>query len=474
MDNYRHYEGFDIVPFTKMELIDEEAYPSNVRVKKKMTIGEFMAAWAKDKDLSPLSVRPWSMVGRQNGTVRPDATLDDPNMTIEDAAVRYGYKHVLRLWIEDGVAAGDGTYKFGKDEVALHKTGDKPILLFLKMFDVETQKLYGVGCFYASNGDKVVDLGPTILKLLGWSTGTNYRVFEEIKQGMIDSLKAKATLAQAELQDGDIVAVQKHTSEKETAEVVGKFSDLREHYDHLLNRIRVHFYPKNGVTTDRQQFDLVLNKRINYTQLTQNVGTHLDSDPTHLRFSPVNAANGKPKAPIKHSTTYNLGQMLNQNYSMYGTASQRTDALYYEVLECPLTELENRKFVKLTYLPATDEHDKPEVIEVLVLKNGTVTDVVDQLRSKLTIKPEDVNRIRIYEVHNKKLHKDLPLTYAVTNFNEYAEIIAEPRLQEEIDGGEGTALISCFHFDREISKSFGYPFVFLIKQVSVLVHRETS
>jgi ubiquitin carboxyl-terminal hydrolase 7 len=177
--NFRNYEGFDIVPFNKVELVSELAYPKIHRVKKKMTIEGFVDMVAKDMGVKTHLVRPWCMVGRQNSTVRPDIPLNVPEMTVEEATMRYGHKQVLRIWIEEAVSvAADGSAIFGDATVELHKTGDKPILLFLKAFDVETQKLYGVGSFYASNGDKVSELSPYIVKLLGWPAATPHRVFE--------------------------------------------------------------------------------------------------------------------------------------------------------------------------------------------------------------------------------------------------------------------------------------------------------
>jgi ubiquitin carboxyl-terminal hydrolase 7 len=40
-------------------------------------------------------------------------------------------------------------------------------------------------------------------------------IMQEIKQGMIEPMKAKSTLSQAELQDGDVVTVQRVISDKE-------------------------------------------------------------------------------------------------------------------------------------------------------------------------------------------------------------------------------------------------------------------
>jgi ubiquitin carboxyl-terminal hydrolase 7 len=240
--------------------------------------------------------------------------------------------------------------------------------------------------------------------------------------------------------------------------------------------VTVKFYHRSGlITAEWPQFDLVLTKRINYATLAQKAGERLGVDPTHIRFSPVNANNGKPKAPIKHTSNYNLAQMLSQGFSAYAgqTSASRNDALYYEVLECSLQELENRKVIKVTYLPATDEHEKEHILELLVPKTGNVQDMIALLQKKCEVDDKTAQRIRVYEVHNKKIHKDFPLSYPVTNFNEYADIVAEPRLEEELGPlGEDERLINCFHYDREIGKSFGYPFVFLAKAVSNLSLRQ--
>jgi ubiquitin carboxyl-terminal hydrolase 7 len=121
----------------------------------------------------------------------------------------------------------------------------------------------------------------------------------------------------------------------------------------LANRIKITLLPKN--TEDQVEpnggiFELILNKKNSYNQLAAKVGAHLKVDPTHVRFCPINVNNHRPKLPIKHTTTYQVGQLLH-GYSAYGTPSHRPDGLYYEVLECSMAELEMRKFLKVTWLP---------------------------------------------------------------------------------------------------------------------------
>jgi ubiquitin carboxyl-terminal hydrolase 7 len=145
--------------------------------------------------------------------------------------------------------------------------------------------------------------------------------------------------------------VNAYTSIRSAAFVAaGKMIDAREFYDNLLHKIRVKFAPRYD---EGKELELDLSKRMTYNVLAQRVAEALgpDVDPTHLRFSPVNASNGRPKVPVRHTTTHNLGAILTPGYNNYGaTINQRPDALYYEILEVSMSELETRKNLKVTWL----------------------------------------------------------------------------------------------------------------------------
>lgn len=252
----------------------------------------------------------------------------------------------------------------------------------------------------------------------------------------------------------------------------GKHIDVREFYDLLLHKIRVKFAPKVGEEGD--EFELDLSKRMNYATLAIKVAERLgpDVDPTHIRFCPVNATNGRPKAPIRHVTHHNLGAMLTPGFQTYGTAlNQRNDALYYEVLEVSMSELETRKVIKVTWLP--EGLSKEETYEVLVPKNGTVADIIAALRRKTPvdhITDEMANRVRVYETHACKIYKECPLSYPVANLNDFSQLYAEPTPEGEGKGEideDNEYLISALHFDKELSKAHGVPFLFLMKKDEV-------
>lgn len=88
-----------------------------------------------------------------------------------------------------------------------------------------------------------------------------------------------------------------------------------------------------------------------YEQLSLKVAEHLKVEPTHLRFTTVTNT-GKPKVAIKYTPQGTLNSFLFPGpYTYAGNSMQRSDALFYEVLDMPLKELEQRKAIKVVWLP---------------------------------------------------------------------------------------------------------------------------
>lgn len=87
-----------------------------------------------------------------------------------------------------------------------------------------------------------------------------------------------------------------------------------------------------------------------YDGLSEKVGEKLGVDGTHLRFYTVNASSNNPRTAVKR----NQNQLL-QNILVpagYGqlNMNQRSDALFFEVLDMSLAELDTKKSIKLTLL----------------------------------------------------------------------------------------------------------------------------
>ncbi len=131
-----------------------------------------------------------------------------------------------------------------------------------------------------------------------------------------------------------------------------RFEDAKEYYDFLVNKklIRFQSHPTRNDEVQFPGFDLVLNSRISYDQLAEKIGARVGVDPTHLRFYTVNGTTGNPRGAIKRGLTATLGSILSPTgYGAINT-NQRSDALYFEVLDMSLAELDTKKNVKITYL----------------------------------------------------------------------------------------------------------------------------
>ena len=337
--SFQSHHGFDLTS-TDLDAKDP-ASPSMHKVLRSKKVSEFAKEMADERGLDVNGMRFWVMVNRQNKTTRPDQVINDPEITLADAYSKFGTKgSTFRLWMEVAETGADGK--------PLPWPDHESVLIFLKNFDVTTQTLSGVGPVYARKSQKVAELAPTILSKMNWPAGTEFMLFEEIKHNMIDVMKPKQTFQQSEIQDGDIITFQRTMKEGELP-ATALYTDARQFYDYLLNRMEVEFSDIKADTDEK--FVLALSRKMTYDQFSKKVGEHLNVDPTHLRFSPVLASTGKPKAPLKRSTTSTLAQILNGQYGTYGYTVHRSDALYYEVLDMSLSDYESKKCFKVTLLP---------------------------------------------------------------------------------------------------------------------------
>lgn len=357
---FQAHHGFDL---TSYEL--EQTDPASAQVHRLLRttkVGEFAATVAEQLGLEHDQVRFWVMVGRQNKTNRPDQPIRDVDITMEEAMNKYGSRgRPFYLWAENAPRdEEDGKAQFPDPNQAVG--GNVPILVFLKYFDVKEQTLTGVGHVYVRKLDKVSEIAPQINKIMQWDPTTSILLFEEIKYSMIEAMKPKQTFQQSEIQDGDIICFQQNLPDLDPSTVT--YTDARQYYDYLLNRIPVSFYPKPG--TEGEAFVLSLSKKMTYDQFSAKVGDHLKVDPTHIRFATISVTNNKIKMWIKRGMNHNLQQILQSQFSSYGGyATHRGDALYYEVLETSLADYETKKIMKVIWL--SDGISKEVSISILLL-----------------------------------------------------------------------------------------------------------
>lgn len=494
---FKAYRGTDLIPWNPVA--DEEsdpAIPKIYRLLKSMTVADFTAFIAQQQGADVELIRPWIMVNRQNGTVRPDHPLMWPDMTLQEAADKFSTRNSgFRVFMEETHRNADGEPVWLNDEPVVPSSPtvngnipaqQKPIIIFLKHFDIDRQVLQGVGHVYMSPYDKAQDLAAPILGLMGWEAGVHLELFEEIKQNYIEPMKPKNTLVASEIQDGDIVCFQRHLSEAEAAAIREKSPTAAlsapHFYDFLINRMYVTFTPKAHPPDSVQfrpgaedTFRIALSKKDGYDALSMKVAEYLSSictapvDPSHLRFTTVNAQSWKQRNVVKRQPGTTMANILlgTGGYGYGYAPAQSTDHLYYEVLEMSLTDLEQRKVVKIVWL--SEGITKEELFDLLIHKQAQFTEVLSMLQKRASLPDEILDQIRFYEVHSNKVYKILPLSHSVNAMNEFMTVYAEriPEEEKEMDKEKGDRLIYCFHFEKEPSTSWGVPFVFMLKNDEV-------
>ena len=484
-NQFKQYQGFDLAVWEGDS--EEKSAPVHYRILRSSTVGEFSAKIAEDNNVPAEHVRLWVLVNRQNSTSRPDQPLLDPVVTVEQAWIGHASRDkFFRIWAEFATHLEEG--KAVWPETQPHAGTNVSILVFLKYFDPVTQSLTGVGHAYVRKFAKVSEILPQIAKIMGWSVDSlpSLSLFEEIKHSMIEPMKPKVTFQQAEIQDGDIICFQKTLSDHETSEYkrASKSANTREFYDYLLNRTTVHMYPRPSNAThgsSYEPFDITLSRKTMYDQFAAKIGEKLKADPTHIRFMTAHYTTGKPKLVVKRNPNQSLYQMLNPQFSSYNL-NQRNDCLYFEVMDMSLAELEMKKALKVVWVGenCSNEvsHDstftslslkltiRKEFYELLVAKNGTIQDVLAELKRKGELDDATIAETRLYAMQNNKISKELGADYPVASIMDNAPLMAQYVPEQELVHAQDDQSVCVFHFDKEASKTHGVPFKFYVKTVS--------
>ncbi|EGG09841.1 uncharacterized protein MELLADRAFT_42507 [Melampsora larici-populina 98AG31] len=464
-ETFRAHEGFDLALFDDRTMPPSEL--PTFRVAKQQPFLDFKSKLAQDLGYQPHQIRLWVLVNRQNKTVRPDTVVSesDPTLTMEVVRDKMASKaHDLKLYLEvldptpDGLTPSDPK--------------DSPLMIFVKYFDVTGQTLAGVGHFYVYRNQKVGDVIPAINRRMNFPENTPLKLYEEIKPGMIDPMKPKATFLQSEIQDGDIICFQIELSDKEHLDLEKQqhYVNPPQFYDFFTNRVLVQFKPRYDDMTSSAEFDLLLSKKMTYDVMASRVGEKLNHDPMKLRFT--NSHQGNPKTVIRRASAQ--GTVADMIQSSYTNAP--SNVLFYELLEMSIAEIETKRNVKVTW---TGAHNRDEgQHSFLMPKTSSMHDVADKLSTLVKFSENSTGKIKLFTIHEGRIQKIFAGGEILRDVNDVEDIYAEEVQIEEIVGNEdngngltdsggagngGGKLIDVYHFQKEQTRHHGIPFKFLIK-----------
>lgn len=449
-ETFAHHEGFDLATF------DDKGWPASelptFRVLKNEPYQTFKGRVAQHFNYPESHFRLWVLVNRQNKTVRPDTHIpeNDPSLTVD----------VVR----NSMAARQNDLRLYLDVIPDPSKPDPPpqsIMVFLKHFDTSKQTLLGVGKTYVPRNSKVGDLAPIINERMRWTPGTPIKLYEEIKPGMIELMKPKLSFAQSEIQDGDIICFQVDLPEKDIHDFdsQGLHSNPVQFYDFLQNRVKISFRPKNEEPSeDRPEFELVLSKKQNYDVMSQKAGERLRHDPIKLRFTTTNPTNHTPKAILKRSLNQSIAEIIQPSYTNHQNA-----LILYEKLDVSIVELETKRQLKVIW---TGIHNKEEGVESFLMpKTSPVHDLALELSKRVSLTPGGTGKIRVFEISKDgKTQKEFTGSEMIGNIPDPVELYAEEVPREELEADDSDKVIGVFHFSKDLSRTHGIPFKFVVKR----------
>ena len=161
-------------------------------------------------------------------------------------------------------------------------------------------------------------------------------------------------------------------------------------------------------------------------------------------------------------------------------ASPTTTMILYEKLDVSIVELETKRSLKVIW---TGIHNKEEGIHPFLLpKTNMVHDLADNLAKEVKLSAGGTGKIRIFEISKDgKTQKEFTGSEMIGNIPEPVELYAEAscaykhldlflnRLQEvpqeELEADDSDKVIGVFHFSKELSRTHGVPFKFVVKRV---------
>lgn len=324
----------------------------------------------------------------------------------------------------------------------------------------------GLNRLYVQKDAKVKSIIDTLKQMAGFSQEDEILIYEEIKATMIDLVDVESTFSQAELQDGDILCIQKRLTPQQEAIVLenGGKATVPLFMEYKTGRVFVQFSPvrPDGELPDMR---LALHKDMLYEDIAALVARELNVDGDKLRLiNPYNTS----KLPPKRFSGMKLGKILANAYHNGAPVPANKATFLYEKLDVSLEEMESKCPVTVTVCAPTfkDAH----TVEVLLPKDSGINDLKAALVAKDDKLAQDLDRIRIYDEMDGKFDKEY------TDRAWRADIATRPALkvfaenipEEEMEGNlnPNDIFIHVFHFQRTPNRTHSIPFKFLLKEVS--------
>ncbi|KAI7896456.1 uncharacterized protein EV154DRAFT_239233 [Mucor mucedo] len=466
-DSFKEYQGFNLAAFDDryLEASDNVDIFKALKTEK---ISAFKQQLIDHYKVEPERFRLWSILYRQNKTVRVDQPLSlaDERTTVEKmreatcvSSLNNGF---TKFYME--IAEKDKPLPVLKND---------QMLVFVKYFDVKQQKLRGLGHIFVSLSDKVGSILSILVEKAGLPKSTSIQLYEEIRPTSIDPLKSDQTFRKAEIQHGDIVCFQQTISQKEIDELLNaeKYPSVPHYYKYLYNKVCILLQPVpdsrvgNG---KKQDIKLILDRTASYAHVANRLASQLHVESTKIRFMSSDPATNQPRDIIHYKPGKRLEEMIptlpkpNDYAQFVSFENINTPVMYYEIMDLDVAELESRRSIEVNIIGPTLR--KETKVTALVTRAGSVRQLLDQVITKGKMEIKDPSKIRLYEAVDGKVTQEFSLDQTVDNVacEKTAVVYAEPIPKDELEMDQDTdRLIQVVHYHKNPTEFHGIPFRFV-------------
>lgn len=454
------YKGnFDLISFDDPSVL-------TFKWKKDSTWADVSEELAQQAGVPVANIRLWHCVSRRNDTVRPEIMpldlADAPDNTT------LGSRHPKSY---DSVGA-----RYFLEPVYNRPPFDSrtELLLFFKWYDPETTTLRTLGCVYARPDDRLANLEPALASLCPQPIrGRPLLAFEEIRRTMVEPIDPTRSLANSEIETGDIIIWQFALPEDRASAL--QFPTAAKFLLDTLNRTVINFRRLDDASTNPQEFSLNLLLTMSYEEVSAAVAKELRCDPAKLRFTPPYSYSIRARRALHRRDHATLKQMVSQE----GVAG---NTLCYEILPLDLAEIEDKREMKVRCFTRNLKEFRD--VTAYVDKLGCIENLLEEVARALassgamdTTSPSTAavfpfappaggaSTLLLYEVNNHRISKLYRPLDPVSRIYDYTYYSTTSLVCEEVPPSEveplraGAMRIAVAHHDdlASYARPFGVP-----------------
>lgn len=428
MSNFVNYQGFDLSPNERSklyssELHDESEYASSLKILKTTKLRDVKSEISSKLNLPRTHrVNYWIMSYRKNYTLRLDSILapELDSLSLEQVIHKMGISRATtidffveepylelaflnellkaniippsRLTSESVLKIRKAAYEENFPESSKYLSSpeeDSPkVLVFLKVFDTEVQRLEGFAHTLVNRTDKVSKL----VELAGHfcSVNTTEFFYEEFQPDTIEPIEREMQFVASELVDGDILSFSTTQSRQNLS---SQPPSLLEYYDYLRYRIKISLTrtvnaEEEYVATDESNNDgpleLWISAKASYQELAQKISQRTGISAHFIRTF---AIYGNGRFALKWDCK--ISDFLVKNYTR-----DSIPPFEYEVLSIPLKEFEHLRSIKFYWL--SDSYVHYQLYEFRIANSCTIGVFMDKLQQRLHFDDEQKSKILIW------------------------------------------------------------------------------